>query len=129
MQYAGKATKTVDEDFERLSAQFKELVARAEANEKALRLHYNAVIATMNAVQGISSAAEKLLAETSSSGLEIFARAATAINGEEMGDPPVRTSSARTQLETLYEEKVWGPVKSYRMDLEMLSSKRCVCFV
>ena len=33
MQYAGKAEKTVDTDYESLSNLFKELCARAEGNE------------------------------------------------------------------------------------------------
>eukprot|EP01043_Picozoa_sp_COSAG02_P063506 COSAG02_NODE_9022_length_2358_cov_0.951306_4_plen_319_part_01 len=46
-----------------------------------------------------------------------------AIAGTGARDPP-RTASARTQFVQAYEEKVWKPVRQYRTDMEVLSSKR-----
>eukprot|EP01047_Picozoa_sp_COSAG01_P104868 COSAG01_NODE_34145_length_552_cov_1.582781_1_plen_119_part_10 len=119
MQYAGKATKTVDEDFNRLSSLFQELTTRSAANEKALQLHFNSVLAIMDAMQSISSTSASLFHEGAKDGHAIYTQAAEAVNGVEMGDPPVRTESVRAKFVEAYEQKVWAPLKSYRLDLDM----------
>jgi hypothetical protein len=103
MQYAGKATKTVDEDFERLTMRFKELLLRAEAAEKVLRLHYDAVVGIMEAMQVVADASDNLFAPESKDGHSIFATAVGAVNAQ----------------------RVWGPLKSYRLDMSMIERKQC----
>ena len=53
MQYAGKAEKTVDDDYKLLSVQFKECQARVGGSEKILQLHYDATLGIMGAYDGI----------------------------------------------------------------------------
>jgi|EP01046_Picozoa_sp_COSAG06_P075299 hypothetical protein len=55
MQYAGKAEKTMDDDYKLLSAQFKECHTRAAGSEKILQLHYDAVLGIMGALDNIQA--------------------------------------------------------------------------
>ena len=129
MQYAGKAEKTVDTDYESLSNLFKELCARAEGNEKILRVHLNAIVGILQSLQGVADVVEDLFPLDAKDGHDIFAQAILAVNGEtreeaEEGFEPVRSDSVRTRFESAYEEKIWGPLKAYRLDMDMLSKKR-----
>jgi hypothetical protein len=125
MQYAGKATKTVDEDFERLTMRFKELLLRAEAAEKVLRLHYDAVVGIMEAMQVVADASDNLFAPESKDGHSIFATAVGAVNGHECDSPPARTDCVRAKFAESYAQRVWGPLKSYRLDMSMIERKQC----
>ena len=82
MRYAGKAEKTVDDDYKLLSVQFKECQARVGGSEKILQLHYDATLGIMGAYDGIAEAAEGIFSPGALAGHAIFASAALAVNGE-----------------------------------------------